>query len=59
MPQLQWLTYLIDPSVHVLPSTDGLNYLDGHTPSPFCECKPTLSDESSPHRVIWIHKSDS
>ena len=59
MLQTQWLTYLTDPAVHVLPSIDGFNPLDGHTPSPYCECKPALSDESSPHGLIWVHKYDS
>jgi hypothetical protein len=56
---MTFLTFLTDPAVHVLPSNDNLSPLDGHTPSPWCECKPTVSDESSPHGVIWIHKFDS
>jgi hypothetical protein len=56
---MTWLTFLTDPAVHVLPSNNGMDVLEGHVPSAWCECKPVISDETSPHGVVWIHKHDS
>ncbi len=56
---MPWISFLTAPAVHVLPANELGDVLDGHVPSPWCECQPIPSSEMSTDQPIWTHRHDS
>ena len=56
---MPWGTYLMPPTVHVMPSTEDDEPYSGHISHPCCECQPVQGEKNKDGDQIYVHRHDS